>query len=171
MTLKDLFGRMRWPRRTVRERVFSMHLSSQDLEDIYDYNDDQIDSVRHSFTTLDTSYASEPGRTVYPAQIILGAAYQALPELTVDAAIVHYLENDYLESTTPQLSIGVEYARTPLFPVYFGIALGGIDGPKWGTGFTLNLGYLQWSLGYGESRGLLNSAQGATFSTEWRWLF
>ncbi|MFC1481410.1 SPOR domain-containing protein [Candidatus Neomarinimicrobiota bacterium] len=169
--LKDLFGSITWPERYTTVNEFSIRVSAEDIEDISEDYTNKLDSLKQRFTESDTSYASGSARTVYPSQFILGASFQVLPELTVDAALIHFLDSDYLEAAPPQLSLGIEYVPAPVFPMYVGIGLGGMDGFKWGVGFTLNLEAFQWNLGFGQSGGMFNAARGVSISTEYRLLF
>ncbi|MCH8836990.1 MAG: SPOR domain-containing protein [Candidatus Marinimicrobia bacterium] len=171
LTGKDLFGILMWPDRTVTEKEFYLQLSSEDLDDIYNYDDSLMDSLRQSFVLMDTSYSTGPDVTIYPSRFILGALYRLSPELTVDAALTHYLRNDYQDGAPPLLSLGLEYVLAPVFPVHIGVGIGGLDGFRWDTAFMLNIGSFQWYLGYGESRGMFNTAKGVNFSTEYRLLF
>ncbi|UCD36773.1 MAG: SPOR domain-containing protein [Fidelibacterota bacterium] len=171
VALKDLFGHIVWPERYTTVNEFSFRLSSEDIENIAGDYEEQLDSLKDSYAESDTTYAIGSGRTVYPSQFILGASCQVSPELTVDAAFIHYLDNDYLEYAAPQLSLGIEYLPSPAFPVYAGIGLGGRDGIKWGTGFGLSMGSFQWLLGFGQQGGVFNSAKGVRFSTEFRLVF
>ena len=171
ISLKDLFGKITWSERYITENEFSIRLSAEDIDEIKDYNDEQMDSLEQSFTKLDTSYAAGPDKTAYPSQFILGGSYRILQDLIVHASFRHYLNNNYLEGITPQLSFGVEYEPTPVFPIYCGIGIGGLDGFKWGTGFRLNLGAFQWNTGFGQSGGIFNTSKGMCFSTDFRLLF
>jgi hypothetical protein len=171
LALKDLFGTTTWPERYITENEFSIRLSAEDIDEIKDYNDEQMDSLEQSFTKFDTSYATGSGKTAYPSQFILGGSYRILQDLIVHASFRHFLNNDYLEGITPQLSISVEYEPTPVFPIYFGIGIGGLDGFKWGTGFRLNLGAFQWNTGFGQNGGIFNTSKGMCFSTDFRLIF
>jgi len=171
LSLKDLFGTTTWPERYIAENEFSIRLSSEDIDEIKDYNDEQMDSLEQSFTELDTSYAAGSGKTAYPSQFILGSSYRILQDLIVHASFRHFMNNDYLEGIAPQLSIGVEYEPTPVFPIYCGIGIGGLDGFKWGTGFRLNLGAFQWNTGFGQNGGIFNTSKGICFSTDFRLIF
>lgn len=171
LTGKDLFGILVWPDRSVTGKELSVQLSSEDLDDIYDYNDDQMDSLRQSFVLMDTSYSTGPDITIYPSRFILGALYRLGPELTIDASLTHYLRSDYLDSVPPLVSLGLEYLLSPVFPVHIGAGFGGLDGLRWDVAFILSLGSFQWYLGYGESRGIFNTAKGVNFSTEYRLIF
>ena len=171
LSLKDLFGTTTWPERYIAENEFSIRLSSEDIDEIKDYNDEQMDSLEQSFTELDTSYAAGSGKTAYPSQFILGSSYRILQDLIVHASFRHFMNNDYLEGIAPQLSIGVEYEPTPVFPIYCGIGIGGLDGFKWGSGFRLNLGAFQWNTGFGQNGGIFNTSKGICFSTDFRLIF
>ena len=171
LSLKDLFGTTTWPERYIAENEFSIRLSSEDIDEIKDYNDEQMDSLEQSFTELDTSYAAGSGKTAYPSQFILGSSYRILQDLIVHASFRHFMNNDYLEGIAPQLSIGVEYEPTPVFPIYCGIGIGGLDGFKWGSGFRLNLGAFQWNTGFGQTGGIFNTSKGICFSTDFRLIF
>ncbi|MDP6499764.1 MAG: DUF5723 family protein [Candidatus Marinimicrobia bacterium] len=171
LSLKDLFGTTTWPERYISENEFSIRLSAEDIDEIKDYNDEQMDSLEQSFTEFDTSYATGSGKTAYPSQFILGGSYRILQDLIVHASFRHFLNNDYLEDITPQLSISVEYEPTPVFPIYCGIGIGGLDGFKWGTGFRLNLGAFQWNTGFGQNGGIFNTSKGMCFSTDFRLIF
>jgi hypothetical protein len=128
LSLKDLFGTTTWPERYISENEFSIRLSAEDIDEIKDYNDEQMDSLEQSFTKFDTSYATGSGKTAYPSQFILGRFYRILQDLIVHASFRHFLNNDYLEEITPQLSISIDYEPTPVFPIYCGIGIGGLDG-------------------------------------------
>ena len=171
LSLKDLFGTTTWPERYIAENEFSIRLSSEDIDEIKDYNDEQMDSLEQSFTELDTSYAAGSGKTAYPSQFILGSSYRILQDLIIHASFRHFMNNDYLVGIAPQLSIGVEYEPTPVFPIYCGIGIGGLDGFKWGTGFRLNLGAFQWNTGFGQNGGIFNTSKGICFSTDFRLIF
>ena len=171
LSLKDLFGTTTWPERYIAENEFSIRLSSEDIDEIKDYNDEQMDSLQQSFTELDTSYAAGSGKTAYPSQFILGSSYRILQDLIIHASFRHFMNNDYLVGIAPQLSIGVEYEPTPVFPIYCGIGIGGLDGFKWGTGFRLNLGAFQWNTGFGQNGGIFNTSKGICFSTDFRLIF
>ncbi|MFC1618806.1 DUF5723 family protein [Candidatus Neomarinimicrobiota bacterium] len=171
LALKDLFGKLTWPHRYTTVNEFSMHLSVENIKDMVSDYDVQLDSLRHRFDQSDTTYASGSGRTVYPSQFTFGASWDALPPLTIDASFTHFFNSDYLESAAPRLSVGLEYAPTPVFPIYAGIAVGGWSGFTWGTGFTLNVGAFQWNLGFGQHGGMFNAARGADLSTEFRLVF
>ena len=171
LSLKDLFGTTTWPERYITENEFSIRLSAEDIDEIKDYNDEQMDSLEQSFTEFDTSYATGSGKTAYPSQFILGGSYRILQDLIVHASFRHFLNNDYLEDITPQLSISIEYEPTPVFPIYCGIGIGGLDGFKWGTGFRLNLGAFQWNTGFGQNGGIFNTSKGMCFSTDFRLIF
>ena len=171
LSLKDLFGTTTWPERYISENEFSIRLSAEDIDEIKDYNDEQMDSLEQSFTEFDTSYATGSGKTAYPSQFILGGSYRILQDLIVHASFRHFLNNDYLEDITPQLSISIEYEPTPVFPIYCGIGIGGLDGFKWGTGFRLNLGAFQWNTGFGQNGGIFNTSKGMCFSTDFRLIF
>ena len=142
-----------------------------DIDEITDYSDEQMDSLEQSFTKLDTSFAVGSSKTVYPSQFILGGSYKLLKDLVVHSSFRHYMNNDYLEDIPPQLSFGVEYVRTPVFPMYCGIGIGGLDGFKWGTGFSLNLETYQWNVGFGQNGGIFNTSKGLCFSTNLRLIF
>ena len=171
LSLKDLFGTTTWSERYITENEFSIRLSAEDIDDIQDYNDEQMDSLEQSFTKLDTSYAAGSGKTAYPSQFILGSSYRILQDLIIHASFRHFMNNDYLVGIAPQLSIGVEYEPTPVFPIYCGIGIGGLDGFKWGTGFRLNLGAFQWNTGFGQNGGIFNTSKGICFSTDFRLIF
>ena len=171
LALKDLFGKITWSERYIKENEFSIRLSSEDIDEIADYNDEQIDSLEQSFTRLDTSFAVGSGKTVYPPQFIVGGSYRFLQDLIVHTSVKYYLNNDYLEGVLPQLSFGLEYERTPVFPIYFGIGIGGLDGFIWGTGFRLNLRAFQWNIGFGQHGGIFNTAKGLRFSTDFKLIF
>ena len=171
LALKDLFGKIAWSERYATENEFSIRLSSEDIDEITDYSDEQMDSLEQSFTKLDTSFAVGSSKTVYPSQFILGGSYKLLQDLIVHSSFRHYMNNDYLEDIPPQFSFGVEYVRTPVFPMYCGIGIGGLDGFKWGTGYCLNVGTFQWNVGFGQNGGMFNTSKGLCFSTNLRLIF
>jgi hypothetical protein len=171
LALKDLFGSLTWPHRYTTVNEFSVSLSAEDIKDMSSDYDVQLDSLRYRFDQSDTTYSSGSGRTVYPSQITLGASWHALQPLILEASFTHYFNSDYLESTAPRLSVGLEYVPVSVFPIYGGIAVGGWEGFTWGTGFTLNVGAFQWNLGFGQHGGIFNTARGANLATEFRLVF
>ena len=171
LAVKDLFGSLAWPRRYTTVNEFSVRLSAEDIKDMSSDYDVHLDSLRHSYDQSDTTYVSGSGRTNYPSQLILGASWQVLHPLIVAASIAYTSGSDYLDHAPPRLSVGLEYTHVPAFPVYLGLAVGGRNGFSWGTGFSLNLGALQWNLGFGQHGGMFNAARGADLVTEMRLLF
>ena len=171
LALQDLFGSITWPETFNNTHEFSISLLSEEIEDISNYSSAEKDSLQESFTILDTTYASGSSSTVYPAQVVLGGAYRFSPSFAVDVALRQYLDNDYFRGIDPQISVGLEIAATPVFPIYFGVSTGGFYGFSWGGGFSLNFGGFQWNVGFGENGGFLEDAKGLRFATEIRLVF
>ena len=171
LALQDLLGSITWPETFRKTHEFSISLLSAEMEDIADYSSAEKDSLQESFTMLDTTYASGSRNTTYPAQVVLGGAYRVSPALAVDVALRQYLDNDYFTGVDPQISVGLEIAPTPVFPIYLGVSAGGFYGFSWGGGFSLNLGGFQWNVGFGENGGFLEDAKGLRFATEIRLVF
>ncbi len=171
LALQDLLGSITWPETFRKTHEFSISLLSAEMEDIADYSSAEKDSLQESFTILDTTYASGSSNTTYPAQVVLGGAYRVSPALAVDVALRQYLDNDYFTGVDPQISVGLEIAPTPVFPIYLGVSIGGFHGFSWGGGFSLNLGGFQWNVGFGENGGFLEDAKGLRLATELRLVF
>ena len=171
LALQDLLGSITWPETFRKTHEFSISLLSAEMEDIADYSSAEKDSLQESFTMLDTTYASGSRNTTYPAQVVLGGAYRVSPALAVDVALRQYLDNDYFTGVDPQISVGLEIAPTPVFPLYLGVSAGGFYGFSWGGGFSLNLGGFQWNVGFGENGGFLENAKGFRLATELRLVF
>ena len=171
LALQDLLGSITWPETFRKTHEFSISLLSAEMEDIADYSSAEKDSLQESFTILDTTYASGSRNTTYPAQVVLGGAYRVSPALAVDVALRQYLDNDYFTGVDPQISVGMEIAPTPVFPIYLGVSIGGFHGFSWGGGFSLNLGGFQWNVGFGENGGFLENAKGLRLATELRLVF
>ena len=171
LALQDLLGSITWPETFRKTHEFSISLLSAEMEDIADYSSAEKDSLQESFTILDTTYASGSRNTTYPAQVVLGGAYRVSPALAVDVALRQYLDNDYFTGVDPQISVGMEIAPTPVFPIYLGDSIGGFHGFSWGGGFSLNLGGFQWNVGFGENGGFLENAKGLRLATELRLVF
>jgi len=171
LALQDLLGSITWPETFRKTHEFSISLLSAEMEDIADYSSAEKDSLQESFTILDTTYASGSGNTTYPAQVVSGGAYRVSPALAVDVALRQYLDNDYFTGVDPQISVGLEIAPTPVFPIYLGVSTGGLHGFSWGGGFSLNLGGFQWNVGFGENGGFLEDAKGLRLATELRLVF
>ena len=171
LALQDLLGSITWPETFRKTHEFSISLLSAEMEDIADYSSAEKDSLQESFTILDTTYASGSRNTTYPAQVVLGGAYRVSPALAVDVALRQSLDNDYFTGVDPQISVGMEIAPTPVFPIYLGVSIGGFHGFSWGGGFSLNLGGFQWNVGFGENGGFLENAKGLRLATELRLVF
>ncbi len=171
LALKDLFGAIRWQDRFTTVNDFSLRLSAEEIDDISGDYQSQLDSLKQRYAEPDSTYASGPVVSAYPAQLIVGAALQLTARASLDAALLHYLGSGFPGEVAPQLSLGIEYAATPALPLYFGVGVGGRQGIKWGAGFTLNLGPVQWTVGLGQSGGVFNGARGASLATEIRLVY
>ena len=171
LALQNLLGSINWPETFTTIHEFSINLLSTDMDDIADYSSAELDSLQESFTTFDTTYASGSSNTAYPTQVVLGGAYRVSPALSVDVAVRQYLDNDYFTGVDPQISVGLEIAATPLFPIFMGVSTGGFHGFSWGGGFSLNLGGFQWNVGFGENGGFFEDAKGLKLATELRLVF
>ena len=171
LALKDLFGSIRWQDRFMTVNDFSLRLSAEQIDDISGDYERQLDSLKQRYADPDSTYASGPVVSAYPAQLIVGAALQLTARTSLDAALLHYLGSGFPGAAAPQLSLGIEFAASPSLPLYFGVGVGGRQGMKWGAGFTLILGPVQWTVGLGQSGGVFNGARGASLATEIRLVY
>ena len=171
LALKDLFGSILWQNSFTTVNDFSLRLSAEEIDNIVGDYKRQLDVLKQSYAESDSTYASGPVRSAYPAQLIVGAALQLSAAVGLDGTLLYYLERGFPGGAAPQLSLGIEYAATPTIPLYFGIAVGGRQGLKWGAGFTLNWAPFQWTVGLGQSGGVFNGARGASFATEIRLVY
>jgi hypothetical protein len=171
LALQNLLGSLTWPETFRKTHKFSISLLSAELENIADYSSAEMDSLQKSFTILDTTYAGVSSNTTYPAQLVLGGAYRVSPVVAVDVTLRQNLDNDYFTGVDPQISVGLEIAQTPIFPIYLGVSIGGFHGFSWGGGFSLNLGGFQWNIGFGENGGFFEDAKGLRLATELRLVF
>ena len=171
LAMQNLLGSITWPKTYNNFHEFSISVSSDELEDISDYNSTEMDSLTESFTINDTTYNLGSRNTKYPGKIVLGGSYKISNIFVLDIALTQYLKNDYFSQTDPKISMGLEIASLPKFPIYLGMSTGGMYGFTWGGGFSLNLGGFQCNVGVGENGGFLNSAKGVRFSTEFRLIF
>ena len=171
LAMQNLLGSITWPKTYNNFHEFSISVASDELEDISDYNSTEMDSLTESFTINDTTYNLGSRNTKYPGKIVLGGSYKISNIFVLDIALTQYLKNDYFSQTDPKISMGLEIASLPKFPIYLGMSTGGMYGFTWGGGFSLNLGGFQWNVGVGENGGFLDSAKGVRFSTEFRLIF
>ena len=171
LAMQNLLGSITWPKTYSNFHEFAISVSSDELEDISDYKSTEMDSLTESFTINDTTYDLGSRNTKYPGKIMLGGSYKISNIFVLDIALTQYLKNDYFSQTDPKISMGLEIASLPKFPIYFGMSTGGLYGFTWGGGFSLNLGGFQWNIGVGENGGFFNNAKGVRFSTEFRLIF
>ena len=171
LAMQNLFGSITWPDTYTNFHEFSIAISSDELENISDYNETEMDSLKESFTINDTTYNSGSNRTKYPSEFVLSGSYKISNIFVLDIALSQYLKNDYFSKIDPKISMGLEISSLPKLPIYFGFSLGGMYDFTWGCGFSLNLGGFQWNVGVGENGGFLDNAKGVRLSTEFRLIF
>ena len=68
-------------------------------------------------------------------------------------------------------SIGLELFPNKVYPLLFGVSLGGLSGTTFGGGLTLKLGKVHINIGGSQSGGICNSATGFSLSSEMRLVF
>tara|TARA_Y100000031_G_C7922706_1_gene249036 strand:- start:115 stop:537 length:423 start_codon:yes stop_codon:yes gene_type:complete len=122
-----------------------------------------IDSSLSAGIEIDTNITISSFQTKYPGALILGAEY-SLKEIKLASNLKFGFSNELGASTTPRLSLGVEFSPHKWLSLLGGASVGGYEGFQWGSGISMRLRFLQFSCAYSEYGGMLNSAKGFSLS-------
>ncbi len=163
-SINNAIGFINWMDTSAEEfqMSFSGELYSSEFEDFGDYSDEQIDSI---FNVVDTTFATEPFGSNYPAYMLLGFEYRdILPAFDVYVNYRQNLSDDYYFEYTPRLSAAFQYRPLDWLPLRGGIAVGGFVGFQWGIGFGLNFKHYALDFGFSQDGGMFNSANGFSVS-------
>jgi hypothetical protein len=101
----------------------------------------------------------------------LGAQYQLLDWVDLSAVYKQGFNPVLRSGLRPRLAVAGEVTWLPWLPVRLGMAVGGMEGFEWGTGFGLAFTHYQLDFGFAQSGGMFNWARGMTFGLEQRVTF
>jgi hypothetical protein len=164
IAINNLLGKIKWRDGTAYEHRLKMN--SRILMDLDSLDQEgYIDSSLSAGIEIDTNITISSFQTKYPGALTLGAEY-SLDKIKLASNLKFGFSNELGASTTPRLSLGVEFSPLKLkwISLLGGASVGGFEGFQWGSGISMRLRFLQFSCAYSEYGGMLNSAKGFSFS-------
>jgi hypothetical protein len=173
LTFNNLFGRINWSSKHARSYDFGyqVNLSAADIEEISGYSEAEMDSLQEIWAVADSSFARDGFSTPWPSYMQLGAQYQLLDWVDLSAVYKQGFNPVLRSGLRPRLAVAGEVTWLPWLPVRLGMAVGGMEGFEWGTGFGLAFTHYQLDFGFAQSGGMFNWARGMTFGLEQRVTF
>lgn len=151
--------------------IQEIQLSNQDIENIQNYDDAQTDSLKESFTIMDTTYLDQEKRVSVPGRINMGLSYRLHQFFSIHASMQQMIQTEFIGPIKPRFSIGAEFFPDKFFPIRIGVASGGMNGFNIGTGLGLKMKMFHINLGLSQSGGLGNSASGINVAADMRIFF
>ena len=159
--LENLFASIDWDVNTA-----VVEFSSTDS--VYILNDDGVDRSSEIDTTIEGGSFS----TSLPVNLILGAHYQLLDNLTLTAQWKQGLSKDFGNVFTPQVGVGAEYRPIPWVPLRSGLTIGGRDGFLLALGAGVDLDLFEFNLAYAMREALWPTySNGAYFAFDFKFRF
>lgn len=173
IAFNNLFGSIHWDKTTSyqHELSYDLDLTSEEFEDIADYNESQEDSLLETIITNDTSYAIDGFTTNYPTYMLVGFQYDLMDKLTVFTNYRQVFSSSFYTSLTPRFSIASEYRPWKWLPIRSGFSIGGLEGFQWGFGLGLKFPHYALDIGFSQNGGMFNNAKGLSLSIEQKLLF
>ncbi len=173
LALHNLLGGINWSDAGAwaYEQGYEIALSSADINEITGFSEAEMDSAQSAWQVADSSYARDGFRTAYPAYLLLGAHYQWRPALGFDAAYRQELNPVLDTALRPRLAVAARFDYLNWLPLRCGVAVGGLEGFQWSTGFGLAFTHYQLDFGFAQSGGMFNWAKGVTLGLEQRVYF
>jgi len=173
LTFNNLFGRIHWSDKHARSYDFGyrLNLSNADIEEISGYSEAEMDSLQETWAVADSSFARDGFRTSWPSYMQLGAEYRLLDWVSFSGVYRQGFNPVLRSGIRPRLAVAGEMNYLPWLPLRLGLAVGGMEGFEWGTGFGLAFTHYQLDFGFAQSGGMFNWAKGVTFGLEQRIMF
>ena len=173
LSFNNLFGRIQWSDKHARSYDFGyqVNLSAADIEEISGYTEAEMDSLEETWAVADSSFARDSFRTSWPSYMQLGAQYQLLDWVGLSAVYKQGFNPVLSSGLRPRLAVASEVSWLPWLPLRLGLAVGGMEGFEWGTGFGLAFTHYQLDFGFAQSGGMFNWSKGVTLGLEQRVTF
>lgn len=171
ISIMGIGGSLRSSEVEVIHNIQEIHLSNLDIEKLQNYDNTQIDSLKKTFTILDTTYLDKAKRVPVPARINLGFSYRPHQLVMIHGALQQLVQTEFIGDIDPRISIGAEFFPDRFLPLRIGIAGGGMDGFYAGAGLGLKMGPIHINLGVSQSGGLENSASAINMAADIRVFF
>ena len=164
-------GSLRSSEVEVIHNIHEIHLSNLDIEKLQNYDESQRDSLKKTFTVLDTIYQDKAKRVPVPARINLGVSYHFHQLVMIHVAIQQLVQTEFIGNVDPRISIGAEFFPENFLPLRIGVAGGGMEGFYAGAGLALKMKMFHINLGFSQSGGLGNSASAINMAADFRVFF
>ncbi|MCF7828013.1 MAG: DUF5723 family protein [Candidatus Marinimicrobia bacterium] len=137
----------------------------------FDFNTDTVDLANADTDSLLDKALKQDSRTdttgfttPYPAYFVTGFQYDLYSNLKMFVNYRQGFSNRFNSSTTPMISVASEYRPVGWFPLRFGVSIGGKTGFRWGTGLAFEFDHYRFVLGFSQTGGFFNNADGVSFS-------
>jgi hypothetical protein len=159
--VENLFASIDWDTNT------ELFESSQ-KDSVYFYNDDGVDRSSETDTTMATGSFSTP----LPVNLVIGAHYQLLDNLTLMAQWKQGLSKNFGNVFTPQIGVGAEYRPISWVPLRSGLTLGGRDAFILALGGGLDFDLFEFNLAYAMREAVWpTSSNGAYLAFDFKFKF
>ena len=151
--------------------INKINLSSDNITKILDYNDTQMDSIKKTFSILDTTEHVGNISIKLPARLNIAGSYIYSEDIHIKGAIQYLAQTGFIGKVSPKISLGAEIFPEKRYSLLGGFSLGGINKINFGSGFEIRINNFHFYLAGSQSGGLFNSAKGFSVSSELRFLF
>ena len=148
-----------------------IRISSEDLNEFSNFDETQMDSLNNEFSIQDETTSIGTKSISVPSRVNLASNYILTEEVHLKGAIQYLIQTEFIGSVDIKTSIGLELFPNKVYPLLFGVSLGGLSGTTFGGGLTLKLGKVHINIGGSQSGGIGNSATGFSLSSEMRLVF
>ena len=171
ISIMGIGGSLRSSEVEVQHNIQEIYLSNVDIEKLQNYDKDQVDSLKSTFSILDTTYLDKGKRASVPARLNLGISYRPHKLVMMHAAFQQLVQTEFIGDIDPRISIGAEFFPENFLSLRIGIAGGGMDGFYAGAGMGLKMKIVHINLGFSQSGGLGNSASAINIAGDMRIFF
>jgi len=159
LSFNNIFGTVAWKSSTYEYNMsYELNISSDQLEEISDYDEVQKDSLNSSIITSESNISvSQTKTTPYPSYMLLNGNYQ-YKDFSAASHILVPLNDIYYKNI--QFSIGTAYNKLEKVPLFFWINFDGSQHINWYSGFGLRFKNYDFNFGISQVDGFLNSSKG-----------
>ena len=159
LSFNNIFGTVAWKSSTYEYNMsYELNISSDQLEEISDYDEVQKDSLNSSIITSESNTAvSQTNTTPYPSYMLLNGNYQ-YKDFSAASHILVPFNDIYYKNI--QFSAGTAYNKFKKLPLFFWINFDGLDHINWYSGFGLRFKNYDFNFGISQVDGFLNSSKG-----------
>lgn len=160
LTLGNIVGNINWTETEINEGSFYIGEDGINIDSLTSDN-----YWQELFNDSDSTYDGSDFISPLPRYMLLSFKRSFFEE-NIITFLSYYqgLNNSSAHSTVPKVSTGAELNYSTLFPLRFGLSLGGKEGTELSCGFGINARVWQFDYGMSWQRGLFLGAKGISIS-------